>query len=810
MDSITRLARVDRRLCLAMALAGVVLLGDPSVANCSEPEPGNSLRSSQKKALVVCADPAAMPRTHRAKDGSPQGADLAVAQLVCRELGRELEIHWCAGACYWRCLHSGRCDMVVGQPHGSGPSTEVAWSTPYGGGQFGLVVPREAKGIRSFADLHGKTVGVVAGTVAPTSKDLAVIQFKTREALLSQMPGRKLDAAFVDADFAAWYLHTHPKLLLRQVAEFVPHERWNVGFAVRADEKDLLDQINQALAKILKGEKFRAAFSALGMQHRPAFKKEAPGRAATYDSWKRIQYRGELVVAIDPANLPYSSAKEEQPGFDVELARLLATQLGVKLRLNWFDVHRETAVGELLDRNCDLAMGVAIDPNAFDDDGALSKKVLYSRPYYGTGYLLVGRKDGVRIGGLSDLKGAKSRRLGAEAGSIADYRLRQRGYLRRLFRTQLSVLKSLDDGGLDYAYLWSNVGWTLHTSPEFNLEIIPNYTPEDHWNIAIAMRRGDDQLKRRVDDAVKKLVADGSVSRILARYHVPYFPAFEKDPKQDKPHSNKKASTSPDASRDVSARGIEPRMYGRQRSKKGYSGLERIRAAGRLIVGLDQNNLPFSTAHPEPAGLDFEIASLLAKQLNVSLEVFWGYSSHDSYPSKLATKKFCDVMLGVMPDDRFAKRVLFSKPYYHANYQLVVSSGGKPPIGLSDLGEQPLAIVRGVAVREVRDRPLRRFASQAAVLKAVATGQVKAGYVISARGAWLAEQRWPGKLRFIDIAGSRDRFPICAAVRKADVDLKAAIERALEALDRSGQLAKVFARWRIPYEMSEKTGEPAN
>jgi len=37
-----------------------------------------------------------------------------------------------------------------------------------------------------------------------------------------------------------------------------------------------------------------------------------------------------------------------------------------------------------------------------------------------------------------------------------------------------------------------------------------------------------------------------------------------------------------------------------------------------------------------------------------------------------------------------------------------------------------------------------------------------------------------------------DRFPICAAVRKSDRDLKAAIDQALDELAESGKLAAVF------------------
>jgi len=508
---------------------------------------------------------------------------------------------------------------------------------------------------------------------------------------------------------------------------------------------------------------------------------------------------------MDPVNLPYSSAKGDRPGFDVELARAVARLLDLKLRIDWLDIHRETAIGKLLGNESDLAFGAAIDENAVEDDDELADRVIYSQPYYGTGYLLVTRQKGPLVKSLADLKGDKSRRLGTEAGSIADYRLRQRGYLRSLFRNQLAVLKALDDGTIDSAYLWANVGWTLYATPEFKLEMVPGYVPEDHWNIAVAMRKGDAELKRRVDTAIGKLVKDGTVAKMLARYHMPHFAPFEE---KKEPENKSGAAESSVIRHPVADRGREPQLQKVQTSRHPYGGLERVRSAGGLIVGLDHHNLPFSTAHPKPAGLDYEIAGLLAEKLGVSLRVFWGYSSHDSYPSKLATKKFCDVMLGIMPDDRFADRVLFSKPYYTATYRLVVPVGriGNP----SSQELEPLAVEPGVAVRGLQVRATKTYPSLDGILEAVMAHQVKAGYVISTRGPWLAENRWPGKLRFLDGAAT-DRFPICAAVRKSDRDLKAAIDQALTELAESGKLAAVFARWHIPFSAETKSdkGKPS-
>lgn len=759
--------RSELVLALALGLSALAVQAD---------EPGTSRPvGPSPKPLVICGVPASMPRTDRTPDGKPRGLDAAVAERVARVLGRPVEFHWCANAgCSWHCLPEGRCDVVAGQPIDSGPPRGVAWSVPYAGARFGLVVPRDNQGIRSLDDLRGRRVGIVAGTVALAEKDHQVARFKSREELLDRFADARLDAAFFDADFAAWYLHQHPKLALRLVDAFVPRERWNMALAVRAGDADLLVAINAALARLAESGEVRKVYEAYGVPLHAPFS-ATDRRAEAPSSWPRIRERGEIVVSMDPANLPYSSARDERPGFDVELARALADRLRLKLRIDWLDIHHDTAIGALIEGQCDLAFGEPVDPNAMAGDEPTADQILHSRPYYMTGYVLVRRKDGPRARSLAEVKGDRSRRLGAEAGSVADYRLARRGYLRRLYRNQLAALQALAGGDIDFAYLWANAGWTLHASPDLaaRLEIVPGIEPEDRWDIAIAVRRGDTELKRRLDAAIGALVADGTVARTLARYHLP-------DP----------------------ARPGKPDLRTIQTSKHPYDAMARIRSAGQLVVGLDQNNLPFSTSHPSPSGLDYEVAGLLAERLGVSLRVYWAVAAHDSYPSRLAVRRLCDVILGITPDDRFGKRVLYSRPYHVARYRMVVRAGtGRP------LDSEPLAVEAGVAVRGLAGRVVHSYPSTQAVLEAVATGRERAGYAIATRGTWLAHERWPGKLEWLPRAGpdaAVDAFPIVAAVRKSDGELKDAIDRAWDELERSGQLARVFARWHIPLETDRK------
>jgi putative heme-binding domain-containing protein len=802
---------------------------------------GNRVTGAGAKALVFCTLPSAMPRTGKAPDSTPQGLDVALARLIGQVLRRSVEFHWCASPeCSWHCLSEGRCDVVAGQPDRSGPARGVAWSVPYAGAQFGLVVPSRASGVHSLADLRGERLGIVAGTVAVSENDHAIARFRSREALLEGFQAAALQAAFLDGDFAAWYLHEHPGLLLRFLPEYVPREHWNMALALRSRDAGLLVEINRALAQLAEAGELQKVYAGAGVPYRAPFASEARQKPAS-GTWRRIQERGELTVSMDPANLPYSSARDGRPGIDVELARAVAQQLRVKLRIEWLDVQRETIVGALLQRQCDAVLGEAVAANAVADDEELAGKVIYSRPYYGTGYVLVQRKNGPHARSLRELKGARSQRLGTEAGSVADYHLRQRGYLRRLFRNQLATLKALSDGQIDHAYLWANVGWTLHASSDLNAELSPGYVPEDHWNIAIAMRAGDEDLKEHVDAAVGELIAQGTVAQILDRYHVPYFPPFAEPPAKSgmpavgvppargyssssgppeggtpaqistpavgvSPSSGTRSSSGPPEGGipaqgvRTAKRGPEPQMQKIQVSKRPYAGLARIRAAGELIVGLDQNNLPFSSAHPEPAGLDYEIAALLAGQLGVRLRVYWAYSGHDSYASKVAAKGLCDVILGVMSDSRFEHRVLFSQPYYCATYQWLTRAGAASPSE-----NEPVAVEAGVAIRGLEGRAQHRYPSTEAILEAVARGQEQVGYVISARAHWLAQTRWPGKLAFLAPGKPADGFPIAAAVRKSEGELKLAIDQAWTDLDRSGRLAEVFGRWDVPYERSMRT-----
>ena len=129
---------------------------------------------------------------------------------------------------------------------------------------------------------------------------------------------------------------------------------------------------------------------------------------ASRDTWRRIRERGELTISMDPANLPYSSARNEQPGFDMELAKALAERLHVKLKVEWLDVQHETAVGKLLEHQCDLVFGEAIAANAVaDDEESRGQAVVFADPIIGPDMCSLSARMGRIVRSLEELKGGE-------------------------------------------------------------------------------------------------------------------------------------------------------------------------------------------------------------------------------------------------------------------------------------------------------------------------------------------------------------------------------------------------------------------
>jgi ABC-type amino acid transport substrate-binding protein len=101
----------------------------------------------------------------------------------------------------------------------------------------------------------------------------------------------------------------------------------------------------------------------------------AGSAAAEQGDLGTIRQRGALRVCANPANLPFSSAETATPGFEVELAQLVARELGVEAHVQWHPTVVR-ALRPLREGQCDLFMGLPQDERFADG----TPWVVVSRP----------------------------------------------------------------------------------------------------------------------------------------------------------------------------------------------------------------------------------------------------------------------------------------------------------------------------------------------------------------------------------------------------------------------------------------------
>ena len=272
----------------------------------------------------------------------------------------------------------------------------------------------------------------------------------------------------------------------------------------------------------------------------PALDNHGPEAAPTETTLKRVQNKGILTICADPRNLPYSSSDPKAPGVDIEVAQLLAKGLGVTVKFHWLDTLRDSLLADMLREHCDCVLGVPIEERAMEETIEIGKRVNYSTPYFGTGYILVAR-EGQQPASVKKLEDIRTETLGAEAGSIAGDLLKQKGYNRRVYRSQIAVLNGLQKGDIAFGMLWANAGWLIEndppnprrgaqtTTPAYpDLKLVEAYLPGPgfRWDIAVAVRKGDEDLKRAIDAVIQEKIIGEPIEKICKKYKLPYYEPF--------------------------------------------------------------------------------------------------------------------------------------------------------------------------------------------------------------------------------------------------------------------------------------------
>ena len=234
----------------------------------------------------------------------------------------------------------------------------------------------------------------------------------------------------------------------------------------------------------------------------------APAVTAKGEGTTSPQQNGYVRICADPSNLPFSSSGPGPRGFEVELATLIAGDLGVEPRFEWI-LTWVRPVWELRKDKCDAFMG--LPPS--ERFKASNPWIAISRPYYTMKYALVA-KAAAGVRGIGDLAG---KRVAVDAGRPAEYYLLEKGIERGNYKRQEAVFHAVDSDEAAAALLPLPIAsWFARQNP--GLTVIPLDEPTLEVALGVATRARDERLTRTVDEAIGRLLASGKVQEVLQRY----------------------------------------------------------------------------------------------------------------------------------------------------------------------------------------------------------------------------------------------------------------------------------------------------
>lgn len=233
----------------------------------------------------------------------------------------------------------------------------------------------------------------------------------------------------------------------------------------------------------------------------------APIAARSLDS---IRSAGKLGLCAHPNSLPFASKAGNPPGFQIEMGRALAQQLGVSLQLDWI-----ITIYQLRSAECDIVMDTIADREAQGET-----KLRISNPYYRTGVALAVPSDS-KLTSFKDLN--EHTKVGVQVGSMAAMVLSQRHVATSTFGFEEDSLEALSNHEIDAAAVTpAAAGYFNLTHADKAIRIVGPDESEANltWNVGVGMVRPDEKLRNAIDEAIEQLRADGTVDRIYGRYGI--------------------------------------------------------------------------------------------------------------------------------------------------------------------------------------------------------------------------------------------------------------------------------------------------
>lgn len=201
-------------------------------------------------------------------------------------------------------------------------------------------------------------------------------------------------------------------------------------------------------------------------------------------------------------------ASEKIIGFEAEIVELLAKELNMEVQ---FVQNSWDGLIEGLNRG---DYDVVVNGVEITSDRA--EVVHFSQPYYYTAEALAVRKNTVGISTLEDLK---NRKVGTLDASLAQRILNQQTFPINTigYDEELHAYSDLALGRLDAVLLDEPIA-LYYAKPNVDLKIVGG--PIGYLEYGIVTRLKDHEFNAKISEALRKLILDGSIQKILERWNM--------------------------------------------------------------------------------------------------------------------------------------------------------------------------------------------------------------------------------------------------------------------------------------------------
>ena len=209
----------------------------------------------EKKTIYVGTNAEFPPFEYLEKD-QMVGFDVDFINAIGKEMGKEVVMKDMSFDGLLPALQSKKVDLVIaGMTASEERKKAVNFSEPYYSANQVIVLQDTNNDIKTFDDLKGKKIGVMlgfTGDLVITEMGLPTEKFSAAYAGIMALQNGKLDAVVLDSETAKNYVKNNKGLKLAETEG----EAEDYAIAVRKEDKQLLDDVNKAIATLKSNGEF--------------------------------------------------------------------------------------------------------------------------------------------------------------------------------------------------------------------------------------------------------------------------------------------------------------------------------------------------------------------------------------------------------------------------------------------------------------------------------------------------------------------------------------------------------------------------